>query len=76
LNDLTDGFVARNQRQLRTRQFAVNDVQVSAAYRTGVHANEHLARACRTHRQLAFAQGLAGRFQHHRTHRHMGAIHA
>jgi hypothetical protein len=41
--DAADDFVAGHDRELGIRQFAVNHVQVSAAYPTRRHANADFA---------------------------------
>ena len=50
---LGDDLVAGHERQLRTRQLAVDDVQVRTAYAAGTHAQHHLTGSGLRDRKLA-----------------------
>jgi len=58
-----------NERQLRPRKFAVDDVQVRAADAAGADADQHLPRSGRgLGSALQEPQCPAGTLQHHGTH--------
>src|SRR5437660_3938808 len=61
--------MAGNEWQLRLGQLAVDDMQVGAADRARVHANENLALGGLGNGKLNGAQRLARSLQHHRAHR-------
>ena len=58
--DVADDFMARDQRQVRLRQFAVDDVQVGAAHAAGVDPHQHLVRGGPGHVALDRASAERG----------------
>src|SRR5262245_53327986 len=58
----------RNDRQLRVRQFAVDDVQIGAADAAGRDLDQDVAALRRGHRPLAPYQRRAGPLQDHGAH--------
>ena len=65
---LADDLVARHERQLRSRELAVDHVQVGAADAAGADAEKHLARGGLGALELGRPQPRAGRLEHHRPH--------
>ena len=72
--DPADDFMARYNRKLGIRQFAVNDVKVSAAYAAGADANPYLAVSRLWIRPLNKLERLTRVFQHHCAHFDLGPI--
>ena len=64
----TDDLVARDERQLRLGQLAVDDVEVGPAHAAGSDPEQHLARAGNRVRQPGRAQSAARFVEHHRAH--------
>ena len=67
--DLADDLVAEDERQLRARQLAVDDVQVGAADAAREHAEEHLPGRRRRVGHLRCFERLARQAQQHGLHR-------
>jgi hypothetical protein len=66
--DPPDDFMARNDRQMRVRQFAVNHMQIGAANATRQHLYAHFARPRHAIRQVHPFQLLVMLPQDHRLH--------
>jgi hypothetical protein len=60
--------VPRDERELRVRQLAVDDVEVRAADTAGRDPQEDLALLRHRHGSVLEPQRLAGRVKHHRAH--------
>jgi DNA-binding MarR family transcriptional regulator len=67
LDDSHD-LVTGDQRELRIRQLAVDDVEVGAAHAAGTHPQEHLAGAGIGEREVALGERTPGLLEHHRAH--------
>jgi hypothetical protein len=67
LRHLADDLVARDERQLRVGQLAIDHVQVGAAHRAGLDPEEDLPGARLRHRQLGKAQRFARSVEKHRS---------
>ena len=63
-----DDLVPEDERELRRRQLAVDDVQVGAADAARPDPQQHLARRDGGDRQIGRPQGAARRVEHHRAH--------
>ena len=61
-------LVAEDERQLRVRKLAVDDVQVGAAHPAGAHLEQQLTRPRLGIGQLRLAQRLSRPVEHHRPH--------
>jgi hypothetical protein len=68
LLDDTDDLVSEYQRQLRTSELAVNDVEVRSANRARQDANKHLSRRRSWPRYFDFPQFRPRPLQYHREH--------
>jgi hypothetical protein len=66
--DHGDDLVPRNDWQARYRQFAVDDVQVGAAYGAGFDSGDNFAAPGLQGRPLFEPQRLSGLMQDHRVH--------
>ena len=66
-----DDLVTDDERELRLRQLAVDDVEVGAADRARGDPQPNLARLRLGDGQLLEPQRLAGRVKHHRAHEHI-----
>jgi hypothetical protein len=70
-DDPPDDLVPEDERQLRTRQLAVEDVQVGAADATGADLDQEIVRARRRPLQFAQLQRLSRTIEHHRAHKRL-----
>lgn len=69
--DPPDDLVARNDRQRRRRQLAIDHVQVGAAHAAGQHLDAQLAGAGLRLGNVTQVQRFAGSFQQHGAHRRL-----
>jgi hypothetical protein len=60
--------VTWDERELRTRQLAVDNVEIGAAHTARRHAQEDLSRLWLGHRHVLEPQRLTGCVKHHRPH--------
>ena len=63
-----DDLVSEDERELRQRQIAVDDVQIGATDAARPDAQQHLARRDGGDGQIGRPQGAAGRVEQHRAH--------
>jgi hypothetical protein len=66
--DLADDLVAEDERELRTIELAVRDVEVGPADAAGLHGDEQLPRAGLGPGEVALHERLPRPLQHHRPH--------
>ena len=68
LDDFTDDFVARDKREFRLSQLAIDDMQVGPTDGAGANADQDLADARFGRWQIRFAERLPGSGEHHCAH--------
>ena len=69
LDNRADDLVAEDERQFRVGKLAIDDVQIGAAHRAGVHLNQHLPRPWARRRHVSRDQRPPRCNQQFRTHR-------
>src|SRR5581483_4505011 len=68
LLDRSDDLVPRHERQLRTRQISVDDMEVGAADRAGANLDQHLPSSGTWLPAIDGTEGTSRSIQKHRTH--------
>jgi len=72
LDDFTDNFVPRHEREFWPNQVAVENVQIGAAHPASAHADEKLPALRLRNRQIGFIEQPARFAENHRAHEEIG----